>query len=58
VQELELITSRVSGSARRRGTTPKPRRQPVIAYVLENPSERMVRSRMPGSAAIDRCGSS
>ena len=58
VQEFELMTSLVSGSARRRGTTPKPRRQPVIAYALEKPSERMTRSRMPGSAAMERCGSS
>ena len=30
-----------------------PMRQPVIAYVFDAPSEMMVRSRMPGSVAID-----
>src|SRR6516225_8036666 len=39
VQETELIASRVTGSTSADGNTPKPSRQPVIAYVFDQPSE-------------------
>src|SRR5918912_642136 len=58
VHALEVITNRVSVSARRRGTTPNPSRHPVIAYAFEKPSHRMTRARIPESAATERCGSS
>ena len=36
------------------GLEAKPMRQPVIAQVLEAPSEMMVRSYMPGSCAMEK----
>ena len=58
VQELELMTSLVTGSTSARGKTPYPSRQPVIAYAFEKPSASTTRSRIPGSAASEVCCSS
>ena len=47
-----LTKKRVSGSTSASGTAAKPQRQPVIAYVFESPSSRIVRSSIPGSEAM------
>ncbi len=56
VQETELMASRVIGSTRAGGNTPKPSRQPVMAKVLDQPSSRMVRSAMPSTSSTLACG--
>ena len=53
VQVFELIISRTACGASAAGKRPQPSRQPVIAYAFENPSTRMVRSSIPGNAAIE-----
>src|ERR1700685_2735782 len=57
VQETELIASLVTGSTSAVGKTPKPSRQPVMAYVFDQPSSRMVRSAMPSNSSTLACGS-
>ena len=56
VHDTELITSRVTGSTRAGGKTPKPSRQPVMAKVLDQPSSRIVRSAMPSTSSTLACG--
>src|SRR5204862_7820834 len=51
-QESVFVTQRTNCGART-GFEAKPIRQPVIAQVLEAPSEMIVRSTIPGSDAID-----
>src|ERR1019366_4401008 len=51
-QESVLVTQRTNCGARR-GFEAKPMRQPVMAQVLEAPSEMMVRSYIPVSDAIE-----
>ena len=57
VQETELIASRVTGSTSAAGKTPKPSRQPVIAYVFDHPSSRIVRSAIPSKSSTLACAS-
>ena len=45
----------IIASTRWWGAHAYPRRQPVIAYALENPLSRMVRSHAPGSEATQVC---
>ena len=51
-QDSVLVIQRVNTGASARLAT-KPTRQPVMAQVFDAPSEMMVRSRMPDSAASD-----
>ena len=51
-QESVLVIQRVNTGASARLAT-KPIRQPVIAQVLDAPSQMMVRSSMPGREASD-----
>jgi len=55
VHDTELIASRVTGSTRAGGNTPKPSRHPVIANVFDQPSSRIVRSAIPGTSSTDAC---
>src|SRR5260370_12692595 len=55
VQDTELIASLVTGSTSAGGKTPKPSRQPVIAYVFDQPSSKMVRSAMPSKSSTLLC---
>ncbi len=50
--ESVLVTQRTNCGAST-GFDAKPSRQPVIAQVLDAPSEMIVRSYMPGSDAIE-----
>src|SRR5207248_2913495 len=52
-QDSVLVIQRVNTGASA-GLAVKPIRQPVIAQVLEAPSEMMVRSYMPGTWAMEK----
>ena len=52
-QESVLVIQRVNTGASS-GFEVKPMRQPVIAQVLDAPSEMMVRSYMPGACAMEK----
>ena len=52
-QDSVLVIQRVKNGAST-GFDVKPMRQPVIAQVLEAPSEMMVRSYIPGTCAMEK----
>src|SRR5687768_9844053 len=57
VQEFELTINLFTASTSHSGITPYPIRQPVIAYVLEKPSSRMVCGSISGKLAMETGGS-